>query len=109
MNARRCAWILFCVAANGWAAAPIARSQNLTNPGVEKTAGTLIEKRIVDGLSVGYIEGERYGTVHLGSSGQANEKASNLTVYEIGSVSKIFTALLLADAIVDTLIRGWKP
>jgi CubicO group peptidase (beta-lactamase class C family) len=36
----------------------------------------------------------------LGSSNQAKEKANNLTVYEIGSVSKVFTGLLLADAVI---------
>ena len=52
------------------------------------------------GCRVGYIEGEHYGIVHLGSSNRAGKKADNLTVYEIGSVSKVFTGLLLADAVV---------
>src|SRR3954447_20399550 len=78
---------------------PNASSQNLTDQWVEKAAAPLVEKRIADGLSVGYIEGEHYGIVHLGSSNEAHEKANNLTVYEIGSVSKVFTSLLLADAV----------
>jgi len=79
---------------------PCASSQNLTNDWVEKAAAPLVEKQIADGLSVGYLEGEHYGMVHLGSSNRAGQKADNLTLYEIGSVSKVFTALLLADAAV---------
>jgi CubicO group peptidase (beta-lactamase class C family) len=79
---------------------PKAASQNLTDAWVEKAAKPLIENRVVDGLSVGYIEGDHFGIVHLGSSNRAGKKADNLTLYEIGSVSKVFTGLLLADAVV---------
>src|SRR5262249_12534874 len=71
-----------------------------TDQWVEKTAAPLVEHRVVDGLSIGYIEGEHYGIVHLGSSNPGKEKANNLTVYELGSLSKIFTSLLLADATI---------
>ena len=90
---------LFLLAAIAIIGAPTAAAQNLTDQWVEKAAGPLVEKRVVAGLSVGYIEGEHYGIVHLGSSSQAKEKANNLTVYEIGSLSKVFTGLLLADAV----------
>jgi CubicO group peptidase (beta-lactamase class C family) len=81
-------------------AAPLASSQNLTEAWVKTAAEPLVENRIVDGLSVGYIEGDRFGIVHLGQSSPAGKTANNLTVYEIGSISKVFTALLLADAAV---------
>jgi CubicO group peptidase (beta-lactamase class C family) len=79
---------------------PSASSQNLTDQWVEKAAAPLVENRIADGLSVGYIEGKQWGIVHLGSSNRAKKRADNLTVYEMGSVSKVFTGLLLADAVV---------
>src|SRR5437764_9376944 len=100
MNGQRCTLTLLSIAVSCWVGVPIAWSQNLTDQWVEKAALPLVEKRVVDGLSIGYLEGERYGIVHLGSSSQAKEKANNLTVYEIGSVSKVFTGLLLADAVV---------
>ncbi len=100
MNTQRCLLTLLSIAFNCWVGIPIARSQNLTEQWVAKAAAPLIEKRIVDGLSVGYIEGEHYGIVHLGSSNGGKQQANNLTVYEIGSVSKVFTGLLLADAVV---------
>jgi CubicO group peptidase (beta-lactamase class C family) len=100
MNAQRSTWILLSIAVNCCFGVPIASSQNLTDQWVKKAAGPLVENRVVDGLSVGYIEGEHYGIVHLGSSNRAKKTADNLTVYEIGSVSKVFTGLLLADAVV---------
>jgi D-alanyl-D-alanine-carboxypeptidase/D-alanyl-D-alanine-endopeptidase len=100
MNGQRCTLTLLSMAVNCCVGVPIASSQNLTDQWVEKAAGPLVENRVVDGLSVGYIEGEHYGIVHLGTANQAKEKANNLTVYEIGSVSKVFTSLLLADAVV---------
>src|SRR5436190_7448583 len=66
-------------------------SQNLTDQWVEKAAEPLIEKHIVDGLSIGYIQGEHSGMVHLGSSNQAKEKPNKSTAYELGSISKVFT------------------
>ncbi len=100
MNGRRCTLTLLSMAMYGCVGVPFASSQNLTDQWVEKAATPLVENRVVDGLSVGYLEGEHYGSVHLGSSNQAGKKADNLTVYEIGSVSKVFTSLLLADAVV---------
>ena len=100
MNGQRCTLTLLSIAVNCCVGVQIASSQNLTDQWVEKAAGPLVENRVVDGLSVGYIEGEHFGIVHLGSSNQAGEKANYLTVYELGSVSKLFTSLMLADAVV---------
>jgi CubicO group peptidase (beta-lactamase class C family) len=99
MNGQRFILILLSIAVSCWVGVPIAASQSLTREWVEKAAALLIDNRVVDGLSVGYIEGEHYGIVHLGSSSLAGEKADMLTVYELGSVSKVFTGLLLADAV----------
>jgi CubicO group peptidase (beta-lactamase class C family) len=100
MNGQRCTLTLFSIAVSCCVGVPNASSQNLTDQWVEKAASPLVEKRVADGLSVGYIEGQHYGIVHLGSSSRARKKADNLTVYEIGSVSKVFTGLMLADAVV---------
>ena len=115
MNARRCTLIVLSLAVNCCAGVLGREGQNLTDPWVEKTAAALVENRIVDGLSVGYIEGEHFGTVHLGSSTAADKKPNNLTLYELGSVSKVFTSLLLADAVVreeidlDAAIKVTNP
>jgi len=73
-------------------------AQHLTKEWVETVASPLVEKRVVDGLSIGTIEGDGFGIVHLGSAAGVGKKADNMTVYEIGSLSKVFTGLLLADA-----------
>ena len=96
----RCAVALLFIAMDCCMGVPISSAQNLTDPWVEKTAAPLIQNQVVDGLSIGYIEGKNYGIVHLGIANQAQEKANNLTVYEIGSITKVFTGLLLADAVV---------
>jgi serine-type D-Ala-D-Ala carboxypeptidase/endopeptidase len=99
MNSKCRTWIVFCVAVNCWASVPIALSQNVTDQWLEQTVRPLVEKRIVNGLSVGYIEGEHWGIMHFGSANQAGEKPNSSTIYELGSISKVFTSLLLADAV----------
>lgn len=75
--------------------------QNLTDQWVEQAAGPLIKDRTVDGMSIGYLEGKHYGVVHLGSANRTKQKATHTTLYEVGSISKVFTSLLLADAVVQ--------
>ena len=100
MNGQRCISFLLSIVAIGCVGLPTASAQNLTDQWVEKAATPLIEDEIADGMSIGYIEGKHYGMVHLGSSNRSKKTATNLTVYEIGSISKVFTGFLLADAVV---------
>jgi serine-type D-Ala-D-Ala carboxypeptidase/endopeptidase len=91
MDGQRCTLTLLSIAVNCCVGVQIVSAQNLTDQWVERAATPLVENRIVDGLSVGYIEGKHRSIVHLGSSSRAKKKAENLTVYEIGSISKVFT------------------
>ena len=100
MNGRQCALILLAMAVICWVDVRSASSQNLTDEWVAKLAAPLVDKHVVDGLSIGYIEGDHFGIVHLGSANEAKQKPNFSTVYELGSVSKLFTSLLLADAVV---------
>jgi D-alanyl-D-alanine-carboxypeptidase/D-alanyl-D-alanine-endopeptidase len=77
-----------------------AIAQHVTDEWVEQMAAPLIEHRVADGISIGYIEGDHYGIVHLGSATRSGKNADNLTQYEIGSISKVFTGILLADAVL---------
>ncbi|MEQ8209913.1 MAG: serine hydrolase domain-containing protein [Lacipirellulaceae bacterium] len=74
--------------------------RNLTDQWVEQAAKPLIKERKVDGMSIGYLQGKHYGVVHLGAANRSKKKATNTTIYEVGSISKVFTGLLLADAVV---------
>ena len=98
MNFRRRSVPLLSIAITCFVWIPFASAQNLTDQSVEAAAKPLIDSQTVDGLSIGYIEGDRSGIVHLGRAKQAGEKPNDQTVYELGSISKIFTSLLLADA-----------
>lgn len=100
MNGQRWSFTLLSIVLYFLIGVPIASAQHLTDEWVKKAAEPLVQKRVVDGLSIGYIEGKHSGIVHLGSSNRAGKKPDDLTVYEIGSISKVFTGLMLADAVV---------
>lgn len=80
-------------------------SEPLSDAWVKKLAEPLIENKIADGISVGYIKGDDWGIVHLGTSNRGVKKPTNGTIYELGSISKVFTGLLLADAVVRNEIE----
>ena len=98
MNVRRRSVPLLSIAITCFVWIPHAAAQNLTDRSVEAAAKPLIDSRTVDGLSIGYIEGDHSGIVHLGRANQSGQKPNDQTLYEIGSISKVFTSLLLADA-----------
>lgn len=92
--------LIICLAAYCLLATQFLSAQTLSDEMISKFAAPLIENKMVDGVSIGYIQGKKYGTVHLGHTASGQAKANNNTIYEIGSISKVFTSLLLADAVV---------
>jgi CubicO group peptidase (beta-lactamase class C family) len=67
---------------------------------VKRLAQPLVDSRIVPGLVVGIYNSGHTETFGLGVIGKQRSTAPDAnTIYEIGSVSKVFTSLLLADAI----------
>ena len=101
--------LTICLALYFLSSPQILSAQNLTDENVFKAATPLMKDEIVNGLSIGYIHGDQFGTVHLGHSNSAKSSeevtADNSTIYEIGSISKVFTSLLLADAVVRGEIK----
>ncbi len=70
----------------------------------EKKIGTLVEPYLshnkVNAVSVGVISNGVVWTQHYGTlAGKGTPAPDDKTLYEIGSISKVFTSLLLADAV----------
>lgn len=71
-----------------------------TRARIDRVAQPLVERGVAVGVVVGVLEREdarclAYGETGLGSGVLPDDD----TVYEIGSITKVFTALLLADAV----------
>jgi CubicO group peptidase (beta-lactamase class C family) len=60
-----------------------------------------LEDKTLQAVSAAVIQGDHSTTVHLGTLQRGESRPpDDHTLYEIGSVSKIFTSLLLAEAVV---------
>ncbi len=93
--------LLLIAVASSLAAAP----PDLDDPATQQRIRSLVEPYLdseqVVGLSLGLIAGESSATFHFGKTSDDGEQPTDQTVYEIGSVSKVFTGILLADAVVQ--------
>tara|TARA_R110002049_G_scaffold27321_2_gene94127 strand:+ start:243921 stop:245333 length:1413 start_codon:yes stop_codon:yes gene_type:complete len=76
---------------------------------VAELAHPYVESKVVVGLSLGIIKEGFSATIHLGETRIGGETPSDQTVYEIGSISKVFTGILLADAVQRGLVRLDQP
>lgn len=74
----------------------IQETRRLTKP--------LVDRHRVVGLSVGIIDGSRQFSFHMGEALPGEGPPDDQTIYEIGSISKVFTGVLLGiEAEQDTL------
>jgi D-alanyl-D-alanine-carboxypeptidase/D-alanyl-D-alanine-endopeptidase len=77
-----------------------ASAAPLTKADLVQSVATLIENKTLQAVSLGVIQSEHAVTAHAGSLRPgAATTPDDATLYEIGSVSKVFTGLLLADAV----------
>lgn len=77
-----------------------ASAEQLSEQLITDTASPLVEDEVVKGISIGYLQGDSWGIVHLGNATPSGKKADNRTMYELGSLSKLFTSTLLADFVI---------
>jgi len=81
-------------------AASFGQNPNSRQAEVRRLAQPLVDGRLVPGLAIGIYEDGRVQTYGLGVISKETPVAPDPdTIYEIGSVSKVFTGLLLAEAI----------
>jgi CubicO group peptidase (beta-lactamase class C family) len=66
---------------------------------IRSLAKPYVDSKTVVGLSIGVIKDSQSSTVHLGKTKANGQLPNDETVYEIGSISKVFTGLLLGDAV----------
>lgn len=69
---------------------------------VDRLAKPYVEAGIVVGMTIGAIRGNDQAVRGFGRFSEDDSRTPDgETIYEIGSVSKVFTGLLLADAVVE--------
>ena len=54
---------------------------------------------VVSGLVIGVIDGDRAWTYGFGTAGNGTAAPTATTLFEIGAVTKVYTGVLLADAL----------
>ena len=75
---------------------------NLAHPWKARIAAQVrpyLDHEILSGLVVGVIDGDRQWIYGFGRAGNGDAAPGPRTLFEIGSVTKVYTGLLLADAI----------
>ncbi|MBB3204728.1 CubicO group peptidase (beta-lactamase class C family) [Rhodopirellula rubra] len=92
---------LLCLSSDAGAQSLASRVRDLAEP--------LVKTERVMGMSIGVISGGQRLTVHVGTVAKGSPRASDETVYEIGSISKVFTGLMLADAVATDRMRLDQP
>jgi CubicO group peptidase (beta-lactamase class C family) len=69
-----------------------------------------LDHEVCNALSIGVIHGDRQWIAHFGQlSDEQPESPHDDTMYEIGSVSKVFTGLLLAEAVQAGVVKLDQP
>jgi len=96
--------------------AGFSQSTNSHAAEVKRLAQPLVDGGLVPGFAIGIYDDGRLETYGLGVISKTNHAVPDArTIYEIGSVTKVFTGLLLADAVqrgevkLDTPISALLP
>ncbi|MTH16836.1 serine hydrolase [Flavobacterium sp. LC2016-01] len=69
---------------------------------MDKTASILLEKSKANSISIGVVKNGKIYTRHYGEIDKGKENISNNnTVFEVASITKLFTGLLMSQAVLD--------
>ena len=89
---------------------PMLLAEDSLEERVSRLAQPYIENEVVVGLVVGILLDEKPSAFGYGKlSDKDKTKPDGNTVYEIGSISKVFTGVLLADAVVQGRVELSQP
>jgi len=98
------------VAALAIASARFAHAQPLpTDSAIRAILTARVDSGRAPGIVVGVLEGGRRRYVAYGAAGPGRARLDEHTLFEIGSISKTFTGLLLADAVTRGEARLDQP
>ncbi len=89
---------------------PVAGADMTVRQRIDRLVQPYMESQVVVGMTIGVWQNDQetfLGYGHLGKDDQRLPDGD--TVYEIGSVSKVFTGVLLADAVVREHVRLDQP
>ena len=77
---------------------------------VDKLVQPYVDAEIVNAVSIGIVQGDNQWSRHYGQlSAKQQGQPNDSTIYELGSISKVFTGILLADAVVSERVRLDQP
>lgn len=89
--------------------AGVGSAQESLRNDILRLAKPYIDSKRVVGMSIGVIQGGEETVVHVGQTRIGGDPPNGDTVYGIGSISKVFTGILLADAVVQGKLRLDQP
>lgn len=66
---------------------------------IRNRAQKLVDEHAVLGMVTGIVDGNRVTKIEVGQTSVGGPAPNGKTIFEIGSISKVFTGILLADAV----------
>jgi serine-type D-Ala-D-Ala carboxypeptidase/endopeptidase len=106
----RTARLLTLLLASATGLAAPARAQTLPSDAqIERILQTRVDSARAVGIVVGIVENGQRRFISAGSAGAGRTPLSEHTLFEIGSISKVFTGLLLAEAARRGEVRLDQP
>lgn len=90
---------------------PLLRADDSIRPKLDSLVQPYLEHEIVDGMTIGVLHAGREEYAGYGRTGitAADGTPDADTIYEIGSVTKVFTGLLFADAVTQKRVQLEQP
>ena len=91
------------------AAGPVRAQALPSDSAISKILKTRVDSGVAIGIVVGILDHGRRRFISYGSAGPGRPALDEHTIFEIGSIAKTFTSLLLADAVVRGEVRLDQP